>query len=189
MSERFVLNETSYFGRGAREELANEMGVHFQTVSKWERGVSTPDLSLLSTLAEKLKVSLENLLGLPEVEKPIKGNFTITALSKAISNYRKQNRFTQSDIAKKLLVSADTVSKWERGVILPDIDGLIKLAEIFNVPVSYLYFGKIKSVEGIKQPKNTTKLKWLKPLFTILTSLVVLSVGTFFILERGECNE
>ena len=51
---------------------------------------------------------------------------------------RKENNLTQSDLAKQLFVSQDTVSLWELGKSLPDIKLLIKLTEIFKVSSDYL---------------------------------------------------
>lgn len=45
-------------------ELADYLGVSFQSVSKWENGITMPDISLLPTLAEYFRVSVDQLLGL-----------------------------------------------------------------------------------------------------------------------------
>ena len=42
--------------------LVETLGVHLQTVSKWERGISEPDLSVLGELAAALGITLEKLL-------------------------------------------------------------------------------------------------------------------------------
>lgn len=46
-----------------QEQLAERLLVAFQTVSKWENGVSNPDFSLIAPLAEALQVSTDELLG------------------------------------------------------------------------------------------------------------------------------
>ena len=46
-----------------QEQLAERLSVAFQTVSKWENGVSNPDFSLIAPLAEALQVSTDELLG------------------------------------------------------------------------------------------------------------------------------
>ena len=45
-----------------QEELAEKMGVSSQAVSKWENDVSCPDISLLTTLADVLGVTTDELL-------------------------------------------------------------------------------------------------------------------------------
>ncbi len=50
-----------------------------------------------------------------------------------ISKYRKQNNLTQDDIAIKLFVSRQLVSKWENGTGIPSIDSLIELAKLFHI--------------------------------------------------------
>lgn len=47
-----------------QQELADNIGVTFQTISKWETGVSMPDITALAALAEYFKVSTDELLGL-----------------------------------------------------------------------------------------------------------------------------
>ena len=47
----------------SQEELAIKLNVVRQTVSKWEKGLSVPDSSLLVSLAEELDTSVSTLLG------------------------------------------------------------------------------------------------------------------------------
>ena len=46
-----------------QQQLADELFVSFQAVSKWENGVSVPDTLLLSKLAKVLKTSVDTILG------------------------------------------------------------------------------------------------------------------------------
>ena len=45
-----------------QKELANKLHITDKAVSKWERGLSFPDISVLIPLAETLNVSLYDLL-------------------------------------------------------------------------------------------------------------------------------
>ena len=47
-----------------QKDLADKVGVTAQAVSKWERGSACPDISILDEIAEALKVSVSELLGL-----------------------------------------------------------------------------------------------------------------------------
>ena len=47
-----------------QETLAEALGVSFQTISKWERGESYPDLSMLSVISSFFSVSVDVLLGI-----------------------------------------------------------------------------------------------------------------------------
>ncbi|MBR3182852.1 MAG: helix-turn-helix transcriptional regulator, partial [Firmicutes bacterium] len=49
-----------------QEALASAMGVTAQAVSKWERGTTMPDVSILPELAVYFGVSLDELFGLTE---------------------------------------------------------------------------------------------------------------------------
>ena len=60
--------------------------------------------------------------------------------------YRKQNGFSQEDIAERLGVSRQAVAKWENGESLPDIESCVKLADIYGPTVDIL-IRKIKEEE------------------------------------------
>ena len=53
----------------SQAELAQQLHVVRQTVSKWERGLSVPDAQMLIELADILEVSVEELLGAPIEEE------------------------------------------------------------------------------------------------------------------------
>lgn len=46
-----------------QEQLANGLGITYQAVSKWETGVSSPDISMLPLLADVFEVSIDELFG------------------------------------------------------------------------------------------------------------------------------
>lgn len=54
---------------------------------------------------------------------------------------RNQRGFTQEDLAEKLAVSRQSISKWELDKTLPDVEKLIQLAEIYQVSMDYLVKG------------------------------------------------
>lgn len=60
---------------------------------------------------------------------------------------RKKKGITQEELAARLNVVRQTVSKWEKGLSVPDSELLIKLAEILEVPVSRLPGSKIEAEE------------------------------------------
>ena len=55
-----------------------------------------------------------------------------------IRRLRKNAKMSQEDLAEKLSVVRQTISKWERGLSVPDAEMVIKIAALFNVPVSEL---------------------------------------------------
>ena len=59
-------------------------------------------------------------------------------LGQNIRKYRLGQNFSQAKIAEILRVTPQAVSKWERGITLPDIELLIPLADIFSVTVDEL---------------------------------------------------
>lgn len=58
-----------------------------------------------------------------------------------LKKYRTGQNLSQDDIAKKLYVSRQAVSKWEKGAATPDLNNLVKLAEIFGISLDTLVLG------------------------------------------------
>ncbi len=54
--------------RMTQEQLASCLNVTFQTVSKWETGVSSPDLSLIVPITKLFRISADELLGINDAE-------------------------------------------------------------------------------------------------------------------------
>lgn len=75
---------TIYFGKNLKklrkekdltqETLAEFLGVSFQTISKWERGETYPDITMLPVIASFFKVTVDDLLGVDKVQKEEKIN-------------------------------------------------------------------------------------------------------------------
>lgn len=59
-------------------------------------------------------------------------------LADKIINERKKNGWSQEELAEKLSVSRQSVSKWEGAQAVPDLQKILKMAEIFNVSTDYL---------------------------------------------------
>lgn len=64
------------------------------------------------------------------------------AFGQFLTQMRKEKGWTQKDLAERLYVSDKAVSKWERGLSLPDISLLIPLADSLGVGVTELLEGK-----------------------------------------------
>ena len=59
-------------------------------------------------------------------------------LADKIINERKKNGWSQEELAEQLNVSRQSISKWESAQAIPDIQKIIKMAEIFGVSTDYL---------------------------------------------------
>lgn len=58
--------------------------------------------------------------------------------AKTIKELRESTGMTQEDLAEKLDVSRQAVTKWESGQVYPDISNLIRISNLFNVTVDYM---------------------------------------------------
>lgn len=68
----------------------------------------------------------------------------MNVVSDSIKKLRKEKGMTQDDLAEKLCVTRQAVSNWEMGKTQPDVDTLTRLAEIFDVSVERIIYGKEK---------------------------------------------
>ena len=59
-------------------------------------------------------------------------------LADKIYRLRTEKRFSQGDLADALEVSRQSVSKWETGASVPELDKLVKLSELFGVTLDEL---------------------------------------------------
>ncbi|WP_409967780.1 helix-turn-helix transcriptional regulator [Bengtsoniella intestinalis] len=66
-------------------------------------------------------------------------------LNEKIKSLRKQRGFTQEELAIRLNVVRQTISKWEKGLSVPDAEMLIKIADFFEVTTSELLGGSVQS--------------------------------------------
>jgi len=68
--------------------------------------------------------------------------------------HRKLNGFSQDDVAKKLKLSRQSISKWENGHTYPDLDNLLLLSELYQVSIDEL-LQKNKKLKFRHQKINT----------------------------------
>lgn len=110
-----------------------------------------------------------------QIDKKLFGSF--------IAQKRKEKNMTQQDLADKVYVSAQDVSKWERGKSLPDITLLMPLANILDVSLVSLLEGKeevdpkaeglLEKMVGINEDVKVSKVKINKKRLGIL--LIILA--------------
>lgn len=88
----------------SQEQLAAQLNVVRQTISKWEKGLSVPDAELLVKLSEILDVSVSDLLGTEIQEQDEKEK--LDSISKEVSKLNKQ-----------VDIYVDRISKLKKGIL------------------------------------------------------------------------
>ena len=68
-------------------------------------------------------------------------------LQENLRTLRKARGLSQEDLAQRLHITRQTLSKWENGLSVPDAQLLLRLAEILDVPVSELLGGPVETGE------------------------------------------
>ncbi len=101
-------------------------------------------------------------------------------IAENITDLRKKGQLTQAELANKLGFTDKAVSKWERGLSLPDAPTLKKLAELFQVDVDYLFEPHVydpldaESERKLKKKEVLVKTVYIVSLFLISAILVAI---------------
>lgn len=66
---------------------------------------------------------------------------------------RKEKGFTQEQLAEELNLSRQTILRWEKNQVFPDISNLRAVAQVLNVSFDYL-LGEVEAADAKKKPKN-----------------------------------
>ena len=73
-------------------------------------------------------------------------------IGEQIQNLRIQNGLTQERLAEMLEVSRQSISKWELGQAVPDVDKIIRMSELFNVSTDTLLLRNAENKQCNKNP-------------------------------------
>ena len=68
-------------------------------------------------------------------------------LGEKILALRKSNSWSQEELAEKMKVSRQSISKWESAAAIPDINRILELAKLFEVTTDYLLKDDIEKTE------------------------------------------
>ena len=82
-------------------------------------------------------------------------------IGKRVFELRKNAGFTQEELAEKLNISRQSITKWENNDSAPDIDRLVELSSIFGVTIDFLFKGRIeytKNDNAVSDNLNEIKL-------------------------------
>ena len=94
-------------------------------------------------------------------------------ISELIKNLRKEHHLTQEEFASFFHVTYQAVSKWERGINLPDINTLKSICDIYNLDIN-------EFLSGEYQPK--------KKYLIIIPIIILLIIGVYLILRNNNQN-
>ncbi|MBQ2753185.1 MAG: helix-turn-helix transcriptional regulator [Firmicutes bacterium] len=107
--------------------------------------------------------------------------------SEKLIQLRKQNCLSQEDLAEKLNVSRQSVSRWEVGSAMPDATNLLLLSDIFGVSTDYLLnenYVSDNDIPKIKEIRNNN-IKTIMFFLVVLELMnLILQFMTVFILEN-----
>lgn len=97
---------------------------------------------------------------------------------KKIHKLRKEMDLSQEDLAKKIGVTKQVISKWESGIVMPDINSFLKLSELFKVSIDYLLKDDKSDSDFNYYPINIEKKNSIEKYQIVALVIMVLSVMT-----------
>ena len=110
-------------------------------------------------------------------------------IAQNIIDLRKQNRWTQAELADKLNYSDKAISKWERGESIPEVSTLKQIADIFGCTVDLLLTENGSSeIKKYAKPRNITINRYLisaiATLVVWIMAIVIFSYSYIYYPER-----
>ena len=117
-------------------------------------------------------------------------------IGKYIAFKRKEQGLTQKQLAEKLNMSDKSVSKWERGICLPDVSVYLELCKILGISINEFLAGEDIPKETIEQKAeeniiqitkdNKNKQKYLKKIIRLLIVMLVvfIFITSIFIYQK-----
>ena len=113
-------------------------------------------------------------------------------LGERLYELRTKHEMSQGDLAEKLDVSRQTVSKWENNMSIPELDKIISLSSVFGVSVDYLVKGEgvvptpeipKVSVPGYESVAEPTRVKMItvNPTQNLITGLSI-GLGAIYLI-------
>ena len=84
-------------------------------------------------------------------------------LADKIIQLRKKNGWSQENLGEMLHVSRQSVSKWESGLSIPDLEKILKMSEIFGVSTDYLLKDEIEDVLPSETEADESTARFIDP--------------------------
>ena len=112
-------------------------------------------------------------------------------IGKFIAECRKQKNLTQVQLAEKLSVTDKAVSKWERGIAMPDTSIMLELCDILSISVNELLSGEKIDMENNSQKNEQLLIEMTKELErknkTIWNAMWTIMIVSMVGLIGGAC--
>lgn len=93
------------------------------------------------------------------------------SFSTILRELRELNGYTQKDLAKMLHLSKNAISHYEKGINMPNIETLTKIADIFGTSVDYLIGRTNIKIDYNKLTSQFTRSTTLDKIIDVLASL------------------
>lgn len=126
-----------------QQEVADLVHVDRVRITNWENGKREPNFENLSMLACIFDVSIDFLLSeYSEISKERYLKFkreNMSIFPQRLKELRKEKGYTQEQMANILEIGQSAYAKWENGKTEPSFESLVKLVDLFEVSLDWLF--------------------------------------------------
>ena len=114
---------------------------------------------------------------------------------------RKKKNMSQEDVSKKLLISRQSISKWENNICLPDLENFKKICELYEIDTSEQLKETQIETENINElntkyflipfywlyflKKGLYKIDFSKRIIVLMLLNIILSIGVAYLVYCG----
>lgn len=120
------------------------------------------------------------------------------SLAEKLVSLRKQKGFTQMELAERLNISRQAISRWEVGAAVPSTDNLIVLSELYGVSVDYLLYDaadnsnqntecQVRESNEKNRKNRSKKFRYIGVCATAL--IMIILIITFVMTIQGQSKD
>lgn len=112
-----------------------------------------------------------NILGMEDIKEIVSQN---------LLKLRKHNKLTQLELAQKLNYSDKAVSRWEKGEVLPDVETLSKISQIYGINLSDIFQPNlvVEEVSSVQEDARKKIIQRNRIIVSALAEVLVWFVAT-----------
>ncbi|MBO0460036.1 helix-turn-helix domain-containing protein [Enterococcus hulanensis] len=169
--EEIIQNLIRYqeINRLSKKDVATRTGIASSTLTRILNGDRKPSASIIKKISLLFSDSSESIAqkitsddgvhSFPAIDREEMGN--------RIHEIRKDREESLKNFGKQLtqVTGKNVISRWEKGINIPDIEKLMNIAYIGNTTVPYLLFGPVYEKMIIAEKRKKMKFKKLDPIY------------------------
>ncbi|MGY3749922.1 helix-turn-helix domain-containing protein [Vagococcus acidifermentans] len=111
----------------------------------------------------------------------------MNSIPDTLKKVRKSKKYTQEDVANKLHVTRQTISKWENGKTTPDISTLQKICEIYSINLNEFISSDISDTKNnqVSEPAKVNEENNIVFMFALIMNVTIMIILLFNLIQSS----